>query len=88
MLSVADKFELSRQTVSKKFSQAFDVTLNDYITDVRVTKAKELLETTNLSGHQIAEMVGYIDSSTFIRVFKKQYGITPGQYKKNIMMHK
>lgn len=88
VLSVADKFELSRQTVSKKFSQAFDVTLNDYITDVRVTKAKELLETTNLSGHQIAEMVGYIDSSTFIRVFKKQYGITPGQYKKNIMMHK
>ncbi len=88
VLSVADKFELSRQTVSKKFSQAFDVKLNDYITEVRMAKAKELLGTTNLSGHQIAEMVGYVDSSTFIRVFKKQYGITPGQYKKNIMMHR
>ena len=84
MLSVADEFELSRQTISRKFSQTFGVTLSDYITNVRINKAKELLETTNLSGHHIAKMVGYVDGGTFIRAFKKQIGITPGQYKKTL----
>lgn len=86
VLTIADEFGLSRQTVSKKFSQAFDEKLNEYITEVRMSKAKELLITTNLNGSQIAEMVGYAESSTFIRVFKKLYGVTPMQYKKNIMM--
>lgn len=85
VFTIADQFGLSRQTVSKKFSQAFGEKLNEYITEVRMAKAKELLATTNLNGFRIAEMVGYADSSTFIRVFKKLYGVTPGQYKKNIM---
>lgn len=83
--AVADQFGLTRQTVSKKFNNAFGIKLNDYITEVRMTKAKELLKTTNLNGFKVAEMVGYVDSSTFIRAFKKIYGITPGQYKKNMM---
>ncbi|MFJ7728617.1 AraC family transcriptional regulator [Neobacillus sp. NPDC097160] len=55
-----------------------------YITEIRVKKAKELLEQTDLSHLEIAIQIGFEHQSSFTRVFKKIEGITPSLYRKSI----
>ena len=54
--------------------------ISEYITKRKISKAKELLKTKNLSVIQVALAVGYDDVSYFIRIFKKQTGMTPKKY--------
>ena len=54
----------------------------DYVTQHRMTKAKELLRESDMKINEIAESVGY-QPSYFIRIFKKTEGMTPGQYREN-----
>ena len=53
----------------------------DYLTKIRVEKAKELLTTTEYSMKEICAMVGYADPNYFSRSFKKNVGVTPTEYK-------
>lgn len=55
----------------------------EYITKLRMEKAKELLKYTDYSVLQIAEQVGYQFNSSFTRAFKEQEGVSPAQFKKN-----
>ena len=48
---------------------------------VRINKAKQLIAGTNLKFEEIAEKTGYTNLNTFMRVFKKQTGMTPGNYR-------
>jgi YesN/AraC family two-component response regulator len=48
---------------------------------LRISKAKELLKNTDKSVVEIAELIGYNDSNYFFRVFKKNTGVTPQQYR-------
>ena len=68
-------------TVFKKQTQ--EGMLN-YITNVRVEKAANLLRTTNLTVKQIAADTGYTSERTFSRAFVKIMGVTPGDFKKNV----
>jgi YesN/AraC family two-component response regulator len=52
-----------------------------FITGVRVERAREFLETTDLSVAAISKNVGYEDSQYFFRVFKKVTGMTPLKYR-------
>ncbi len=47
-------------------------------------RAAELLHTTELSLEGVAKAVGYSSVSQFIAAFRQQYGLTPGQYRKNV----
>lgn len=62
------------------FKRDTGITINEYITEYRIKKAKELID----SGHQIvfgvAEKVGYADANYFSKCFKKYYGLTPSKY--------
>ncbi len=80
---IADHFGISRQTISKKFGASFGVKVSDHIHEVRIRESKKLLAQSSLNISDIAMLVGYADSNSFIRVFKKVTGITPGQYRKN-----
>ncbi|MGG1634260.1 helix-turn-helix domain-containing protein [Paenibacillus sp. NRS-1760] len=71
---------LTPQYLSKLFKRTMDISFIEYLTQVRVEKAKELLEATDLMVNEIAEQVGY-NPKNFIRVFKKQVGLPPGQYR-------
>jgi YesN/AraC family two-component response regulator len=51
------------------------------ISRTRVEAAKTLLETSALGVHEIGIQVGYLNVNTFLRVFKKYEGVTPGQYR-------
>lgn len=56
----------------------------EYVTQVRIVKAKELLKSTNLQVQEIAQKVGYTDVAYFSRIFRRITGITPLNYRKYI----
>lgn len=81
---IADRFYLSREYISRKFKQEFGVNIFDYLLQIRMDKAKILLQNPNLKITQIAAMVGYPDEKYFSKVFKKEFGQSPGQYRKGL----
>ncbi|GAB6167883.1 hypothetical protein JCM1393_03430 [Clostridium carnis] len=79
---VADKFGISLSYLSQFFKEKTGSTVLDYITNLKMNKAKELLLSTSLPLKDVAEQIGYINVSSFIRRFKQVTGMTPGEYKK------
>ncbi len=53
-----------------------------YLTDIRLEKAIEFLNTTDDKSYIIAEKVGYSEPNYFSYVFKKKYGVSPSKYRK------
>ena len=68
--------------LSHIFKEKMDITVSDYINQVRIERSKELLKITNLSITDIALSVGYNNLNYFSRVFKKYTGISPSDYRK------
>jgi AraC-type DNA-binding domain-containing proteins len=79
---VADKFGISYNYLSKTFKENFGESFIDYITRIRIEKAKELLRSTDLKIEEVGIRVGYDKILTFIRNFNKLEGISPGKYRK------
>ena len=61
------------------------MTVNGYVTGLRMQKARELLESTDVSVTEVASETGYYDYNYFIRVFRKSFGISPLQYRKRYL---
>ncbi|OKP98892.1 helix-turn-helix domain-containing protein [Paenibacillus sp. P46E] len=78
---VAGKFYVSREYISRKFKQEYGINFSDFIGNVRIDKAKLLLQNPNLKLSQISEMVGFHDVKYFSKVFKKQVGCSPKDYR-------
>lgn len=78
---IADDLMVSVKYVSRVFKQKMGVNLTDYIYDVRVNKAKELLKTTDMKISEISSQVGIESRTTFLRVFKKRTGVSPNEYR-------
>ncbi|PZD94302.1 DNA-binding response regulator [Paenibacillus sambharensis] len=84
LFAVASKFYLSREYISRRFRQETGTTLSEYVERMRMDKAKLLLGNAELRITDVAGMVGYSDDKYFSKVFKKQTGVSPGQYRKNV----
>lgn len=69
--------------LSKIFKETTDINLSNYIADIRMQKAAELLERTDLRIHEVMEQVGYQKSQYFSKLFKDKYGMTPKEYRRN-----
>jgi len=78
--SCAEEFGTTSYTLSKVFRQGTGHNFIDYLTTLRMDKAKELLRDTDTKVNDIALQVGY-QSSYFHRIFKKHEGVTPSQYR-------
>ena len=78
---ISEHFYISREYISRKFKQEFNVNISDYIVKTRMTKAKSLLKNSQLKIYDIASMIGYQDDKYFRKVFKKVEGITPNEYR-------
>ncbi|WP_226036663.1 response regulator [Aquibacillus saliphilus] len=78
---VAEQIGISSYYLSKLFKDTFQVTFIDYLTDTRLEKAKEFLLDQNVPLKEIALNIGYKDPNYFSRVFKKQIGISPSDYR-------
>ena len=81
MNQVAAKFNISSGHFSTVFSQEIGETFRDYLTNLRINRAKELLRSTNLKSSEIASRVGYNDPHYFSTVFKKNTGFPPQQFR-------
>ncbi|MFF2886569.1 helix-turn-helix transcriptional regulator [Paenibacillus sp. NPDC057967] len=67
---------------SSYFKKTFGVNYVEYLNKVRLSHARELLKHSNYSVSEIGEKTGYLNSSTFTTTFKKYYGISPSEYRK------
>lgn len=80
--TLAAQVYLSPGYLSAIFKEETGVTLNRYIREVRMSKAKELLENTNMKITQIAKEVGFSNSSYFCRSFREYFGNSPESCRK------
>lgn len=80
---VADEVFLSQNYLSELFKKETGEGFYEFLSNYRVKRAKELLVTTNLKIYEVAESVGYNDSITFGRAFKKITGTTPNNFRNN-----
>ena len=78
---VSGVVNISPYYFSKIFKEDTDENFIEYLTNIRIGKAKELLDTTEYSMKEICSMVGYSDPNYFSRSFKKNVGVTPTEYK-------
>ena len=74
---------LSATYFSTLFKKETNLSFVSYLTQVRMEKALELLNTTQEKAYVISQMVGYMEPNYFSYVFKKQYGISPSKYRLN-----
>ncbi|MBK1809852.1 response regulator [Clostridium sp. YIM B02505] len=78
---ISQMIYLSPNYISLIFKRETGVTITDYLTSIRMDRAKELLKDTELLIQQVSEMVGYEDASYFSKVFKRTTGIHPLKYR-------
>ena len=78
---VSRQVNISPYYFSKIFKEDMGEGFVEYLTKIRMEKAKELLTTTEYSMKEICAMVGYADPNYFSRSFKKNVGVTPTEYK-------
>ncbi|WP_339203750.1 response regulator [Paenibacillus sp. FSL K6-3182] len=80
---LARAFFVSKEYLSKVFKQEYGRNVTDYMLHLRMVKAKEWLMDESIPIKAIAEMAGYEDITYFYRVFKKHFGIAPGEMRKS-----
>lgn len=79
------KFYFNPNYLCMLFRRRLGTTFSEYIKSVRMNKAKELFENGNITVSEVSGMVGYRDYSYFHKTFSAYFGITPAQYKKNVV---
>ena len=80
--ALARRFGFSERNLKRRFQAATRLSPNQYLQRVRIDKAKKLLIATRLSVKQIAYEVGYENASFFVRLFKRELGRTPAQWRR------
>ncbi len=88
LTNVAKKFHFHPNYLSALIKKQTGISYSDWLTSYRMNYAKNYLEQTNLSTQQIIEEVGYSDKTFFFKRFKEHVGMTPGEYRKSIVLSK
>lgn len=78
---IADELHLSEPHLFRLFKSVAGKSPMQYVTELRIQHACELLKNTNLNIEQIAQCVGYQDGTSFSHRFRKSVGISPGKWK-------
>lgn len=79
--SLAEKFDFSTRSLNRRFKQATGKSPMQYLQQIRMENAQELLKTSNLSIAEVAFSVGYPDNSYFSALFRKSISLTPKEYR-------
>ena len=80
----AESLHISTNWFIRNFKQYMKISPAQYILSLRMVNAQSLLENTDYNIGEIAEIVGYENQLYFSRVFKKEYGVSPAQYRKKV----
>jgi len=81
---VADTIGMSPSYFSMEFKAEMGISFKQYVTKLRMEKAKELLNNPTYKTYEVAYATGYADYPHFTKTFKKILGVTPSQYRKRI----
>jgi AraC-like DNA-binding protein len=77
---ISDQLKLSTKHISRIFIEVKKTTVPEYINNIRMQKAVEFLNNTNLNITNIAAKIGIENESYFYKLFKKRFGVTPREY--------
>ena len=83
MAAVAKQCAVSQSGLRRIFKQYMDQTPVQYRMRVRLKRAVYLLESSDLSVEEIAARLDFFDAAYFCKVFREEFGVTPGEYRKN-----
>ncbi|GEM_PF-262356 len=78
---LADQFHFSSSYISRLIRKSSGRNFSEILTEARMKHAKELLKDGKLRTSEIGALSGYNDTSYFIQIFRKRYGVTPSEYK-------
>lgn len=81
--SMASHFQTSVSNISHFFKKNMEVTISQYVEQIKLERAKEMLRTSDKKVSEIAEILRYANSTAFIEMFKKYEGVTPGVYRES-----
>ncbi len=81
---ISDHFFINPTYFSGLFKKKTGMTYMNYLTMVRVHKAKKLLDETEMKIYEICEAVGYSDVNHLNRMFEREYGMKPFEYRKKL----
>ncbi len=82
--SVAQKVYMTPTYLSLLFKTNTGKTFIEHLTDIRISKAKDMLKSTHYKNYEVAEQVGYQDPRYFSQIFKKKVGLSPSEYRESI----
>lgn len=80
LAGLSDVFGLSRQYIMRLFQKHLRVTVTQYITQLKMSHALELLRHSTFRVGEVAEMLGYSNTYYFCRLFRQQFGMSPTEY--------
>ncbi|VTX77737.1 XylR family transcriptional regulator [Haemophilus parainfluenzae] len=80
---VLDHLEISRSNLEQRFKNEMDRTIHQVIHEEKIARAKNLLEQTDISIQEIADICGYPSVQYFYSVFKKEFEMTPKEFRLN-----
>lgn len=78
---LAERFYISASTLRKVFKEEMGSTVKDYIINIKMDRAKQLLQVHDIKIADISEEVGYLSVHAFTKAFKLEIGKTPGEYR-------
>ena len=78
---MAEKVYLTPNYLSSKFKKVLGIGMIEYVNDVRIEKAKEILLKTTKNNETIATELGFTNVRSFLRSFKNNVGKTPTEYR-------
>jgi two-component system response regulator YesN len=81
---VAEHTYISACYLSRLFTKELGKSFVEYLSEMRIEKAKEFLREDNYKTYEVAEMVGIKDAHYFSKLFKKYTGITPSEFKDGV----
>lgn len=80
---LADEVYLTPTYLSSLFKKTTGSTIGQYLTEIRMNRAQELLTDPGWKLYQVAEMVGFEDANYFAKTFKKKTGMLPSEYRES-----
>lgn len=82
---ISEHVNMAKNYFCSLFKKKIGESFWDYLTNLRISKAKMFLETTEMKIGVISEKVGYKNSSHFCRIFKETVGVSPAEYKERVL---
>ena len=80
-----DRFGISRYRLCREYRSVYGVSPISDLNITRIEHAKKLLSETSLSVQEIGNRTGFYDINNFIRIFKKNTGLTPGKFRQAML---